>query len=259
MKVVILAAGYGTRLYPYTKNFPKPLLDVKGRPIIEYLLHKLERRSDVSKVIVVTNSRFYKHFVYWKKSVRTRLVLEIVNDLSKSPKDKLGAIKDMELVFKKEGYKGDFLVLGGDNFFKGWLDGFIRFAQRKSPGITIGAVDIGDKKQARHYGVLRMGKTKRIFEFQEKPEAPKSTLVAMCLYYFPSVKVPLVKRYLADPGNYRDAVGAYIKWLIAHDEVFGFRFRSLWFDIGRVDTYITLNRLLSKLSSPESGVSNPIP
>lgn len=246
MKVVILAAGYGTRLYPYTKNFPKPLLDVKGKPIIEYLLDKLERRKGISKIIVVTNSRFYKHFVYWKKNIRTRHSVEILNDLSKSPKDKLGAIKDMELAFRKERYRGDFLVLGGDNFFKGSLDGFIRFARRRSPGITIGAVDIGDREQARHYGVLRLGAHTRVLEFQEKPDAPRSTLVAMCLYYFPSTKVSLVKRYLSDPSNYRDAVGAYIKWLIAEDKVFGFRFRSLWFDIGRVDTYMTLNRLLSK-------------
>ena len=39
MKAIILAAGYATRLYPLTENFPKPLLEVGGKPILDWLIH----------------------------------------------------------------------------------------------------------------------------------------------------------------------------------------------------------------------------
>ncbi|MCU0650846.1 MAG: sugar phosphate nucleotidyltransferase, partial [Candidatus Omnitrophica bacterium] len=116
MKVLILAAGYATRLYPRTIHFPKPLLEVNKKPIIEYLIEKVRQLQDVSKVIVVTNARFADTFKKWAKGLKIPLKIEIVNDLTRSPEDRLGAVGDMHLVFKRESFRGDFLVMGGDNF-----------------------------------------------------------------------------------------------------------------------------------------------
>ena len=97
MKVLILAAGYGTRLYPRTRYFPKPLLKIGNKPMINYLLKNIDKLNGISRIIVVTNDRFFKQFKDWKKSLKMRYPIHIVNDLTKNPDDKLGAIGDIQL------------------------------------------------------------------------------------------------------------------------------------------------------------------
>ena len=246
MKVLILAAGYGTRLYPYTKNFPKSLLSINKRPIINYLLDKIKELDNVSRIIVVTNARFFKHFKAWEDSLKTKYPIRIINDLTTTPEDRLGAVGDMHFVFSKEGFFDDFLVIGGDNLFKESLFDFIRFAKSKHPFVTIGLFDIKDKSKARHFGVVSIDKKNRIIEFHEKPLKPKSSLVAMCLYYFPRGKLRLIKKYLQDPSNSRDTTGACIGWLSAKDKVYGFKFSNFWFDIGHLHTYKRVGNLLKE-------------
>ncbi len=245
MKVLILAAGYGTRLYPYIKKIPKPLLKVKNRPIIDYLLDKILELDGVSSIVVVTNAKFFEYFKSWKekKSIKH---LYIINDKSTTPENRLGVIRDMELVFNRQGSHEDFLVLGGDNFFSDSLSGFMDFAKAKKPKATIGVYDVGSKKEASNYGVLSINKGSRLVKFEEKPKAPQSTLVGMCLYYFPAKRLKLIKKYLKDGKHNQDAVGNYIKWLIKEDKVYGFVFKNLWCDIGRIQTYKKLNETLNK-------------
>jgi glucose-1-phosphate thymidylyltransferase len=244
MKALILAAGYGTRLYPYTKYFPKPLLKIDQRPVIDYLLDKLEFLPDLSQVAVVTNARFFRHFCRWKEKSPLKKKIRIINDLTQSPKDKLGAIADMYLGIKKGGFGEDYLVLGGDNFLEEGLADFVTFARRKSPHIAIGIVDIGAKTKARNFGVVLLGRKNRIIDFQEKPLKPKSSLAAMCLYYFPKGKLCLIKECLCDSGLSFDNIGAYIGWLTQKEEVYGFVFKKRWFDIGHIQTYRKLNSIL---------------
>ncbi|TBR19078.1 nucleotidyltransferase family protein, partial [bacterium] len=167
-------------------------------------------------------------------------------DKSTTPENRLGVIKDMELVFAREGLDEDFLVLGGDNFFSDPLSGFMDFAKLKNPQATIGVYDVHSKKEASNYGVLSINKAGRLVKFEEKPKAPQSTLVGMCLYYFPAKKLKLIKKYLKDGKHSQDAAGNYIKWLISEDKVYGFIFKNLWCDIGRIQTYKKLNEILSK-------------
>jgi len=243
MKVLILAAGYGTRLYPYTKNFPKPLLKINKKPVIQYLMDKLENIEGISKIIVVTNARFFKHFKNWQKRLNSRNNISVINDSTHSPEDKLGAIGDMELVFDKEGFDGDFLVLGGDNYFFEPLDDFVSQARGKTPDITIGVCDIKNKREARNYGVVGLDRSNKVIGFHEKPAHPESSLIAMCLYYFPKKAVGLIKKYLSDPKNPKDAVGSYIDWLSKNKTVYGFIFNDVWFDIGNVHTYNRIKKL----------------
>ena len=116
MKALILAAGYGTRLYPYTKYFPKPLIKVGKKTIIDSLVEKVEEIEGLSGIIVVTNGRFYKQFKKWSEGLKIRHKVVIYNDKTQSPEKKLGAIADMALVFGKQSGKEDFLVIGGDNW-----------------------------------------------------------------------------------------------------------------------------------------------
>jgi len=246
MRVVILAAGYGTRLYPYTKSFPKPLLKIGKRPIINYLVDKIEELKDISRIIVVTNDRFFKQFKDWKDNIVIKYPTHIINDLTKTPEDRLGAIGDMHFVFNKEGFVDDFLVLGGDNLFQDSLVDFIHFAKSKHPFATIGLFDIKDKDEASHFGVVGVNRQNRIIDFFEKPEEPKSSLVAMCLYYFPREKSRLIKEYLSNPLNPYDTAGTYINWLRTKDKVYGFVFKNFWFDIGHLHTYKKVSKLLGR-------------
>jgi glucose-1-phosphate thymidylyltransferase len=237
MKVLILAAGYGTRLYPHVKRFPKPLLKIGKRPLINYLLDKIEELSGVSRLIVVTNNRFFKQFQAWKNSLNMNRRIELINDLTTSPKNRLGALGDMNLIFKQEGVEEDFLVLGGDNLFKQGLADFLSFAKSKHPSVVVGLSDIKDKKEASHFGVVSLDRNSRIIEFYEKPAEPKSSLVAMCLYYIPKEKLSSIREYLDNPHNSHDTAGTYIKWLSQKDKVYGFEFSDIWFDIGHIQAY----------------------
>jgi glucose-1-phosphate thymidylyltransferase len=243
MRALILAAGYATRLYPYTKNFPKPLLEVNQKPIIEYLVEKLEGISGLSEILVVTNGRFCSYFEKWKKTIKTSKDIRIVNDLTESPEDRLGAIGDMNFIFEKFGFKDDYLVIGGDNFFQEPLAKFVFAAKKNSKAVTIGVCDIKKKSEARNYGVVTLDKNRRIIEFWEKPAKPKSSLVAMCLYYFPGSQVGLIKEYLSDLANHSDAAGAYIGWLTRNKTVKAVIFKNYWVDIGSINTYKKVNKI----------------
>jgi glucose-1-phosphate thymidylyltransferase len=235
MKVLILAAGYGTRLYPYTKNFPKCLLTIGQKPIIQYLVEKLGG-ADCSKIIVVTNARFYRHFQLWQKTCGDSRVT-IVNDGTRTPQDRLGAIGDMGLVFRREGAREDFLVLGGDNFFEEPLEGFIKESCRRKKSVTIGVFRLKRRADARSYGVVELDARKKVVGFEEKPLRPRSDLIGMCLYYFPKASIRHLKEYLADRANTKDTIGSYIRWLSKSGGMHGFVFKHQWFDIGSVKTY----------------------
>ena len=246
MKALILAAGYATRLYPLTKEYPKPLLEVEGRPIIDYLIEKLGEAEEVDEIIVVINSKFMSHFRKWKLALKIKKNVHLVDDLTESLGDRRGAIGDMEFAINKKQIKDDLLVIGGDNLFDAKLNGFLSFIKTNKTNPVIGVYDIKDKQEARKYGVLKLDAKNRVVDFQEKPTNPKSTLAAMCLYYFPKEKLGLIREYLSSKANKRDATGFYIDWLRKRESVYGFAFGGRWFDIGDQKFYDAAKEVFSK-------------
>src|SRR5690606_23279041 len=127
MKVIILAAGYATRLYPLTLTQPKPLLPVAGKPMIEYVLDNIAPIGGIDRVYVVTNAKFAGHFQKWAddyRSAKSQLEFTIVNDQSTDDSNKLGAIGDLHLVITQENVDDDLIVVAGDNLFSQSLEGF---------------------------------------------------------------------------------------------------------------------------------------
>lgn len=232
MKALVLAAGYATRLYPLTKDFPKPLLKVGGRPIIDYIIEKLEKLKEVDEIIVVTNSKFFPLFKKWAGKLKLSKRLSLVNDLTKNLSDRRGAIGDMYFAINKRRIKDSLLVIGADNLFDSELKGFMAFIKELRKNPAIGVFDIGSKFSARKYGVIKLDSKNKIIDFQEKPNKPQSTLVAMCFYYFPEEKLGLLKEYYLKPKFKQDATGFYIDWLRKRVVVRGFVFSGSWFDIG---------------------------
>jgi glucose-1-phosphate thymidylyltransferase len=241
MKALILAAGYATRLYPLTKEYPKPLLTVAGRPIIDYIVDKINNIHNIDEIIVVTNSKFISKFKKWVKGLKLEKKISLVDDLTKNYEDRRGAIGDMLFSIEKKRLKESLLVVGGDNIFDGELDDFLSFALHLNKNPVIGAYDIKDKREARKYGVIKLDKRNKVIDFQEKPDYPKSTLIGMCLYYFPKERLSLISEYLSfkkkKKADRHDAIGFYLYWLTRKIRVYGFKFSGRWYDIGHHRSY----------------------
>ena len=242
MKTLILAAGYATRLYPLTREYPKPLLTIGKRPIIDLIIDKQKAMASINEIIVVTNTKFMPIFKLWKATLAITTLgakkkVTLVDDLTRSHAERRGAIGDLSFAIDKKHLKEDLLVIGGDNLFEGDLKYFLSFARSKRPYVVMGVYDIEKKGKAKHYGVVQLNRMKRIINFQEKPKEPKSTLVAMCLYYFPKEALERVKEYLRLKSDKHDATGFFIEWLRKQEPIYGFEFKGHWYDIGYHDSY----------------------
>ena len=236
MKALILAAGYATRLYPLTKDRPKPLLTIRKKPIIEYIINKLESLEQIDQILIVTNQKFFEQFQGWLDSLPCAKPIKLINDGSINCKDRLGAIGDINLAIKEEKIEDDLLVIAGDNFFNFSLHGFIDFAQERRPRNSIGIYNLNGRTQLSKFGVVQLNGDEEIIDFQEKPSQPRASLIAMCVYFFPKEKLRLISDYLSQ-NNDNDAPGHYISWLVKSDKVYGYTFEGNWCDIGDIDTY----------------------
>ena len=234
MKALILAAGYGTRLASVIKDTPKPLIPVGDRPLVDYVVDKLQSIKSLTEIVVVSNNKFTPHFQQWAAS-RKGIPIRVVNDGTNTPEERLGSVGDMGFVWKKEASLDDWLIIGGDNLFDGDLSHFVDYAISKSPAMTIGIYDIHDIQAATKFGVLGIDANKKVISFQEKPEKPASSLITMCLYYFPKQTLVFLDEYLKE-SKAVDAAGSYIQWLSEKKNVYGFQFTGKWYDIGSIES-----------------------
>lgn len=237
MKVLILAAGYGTRLYALVKDKPKALLEINQKPLISFILDRIEHLNGLDEVMLVTNNKFYSVFQEWaQKQTAFPYKIKIINDGTQTPEDRLGSIGDIEFALKQQRVHDDVLVIGGDNLFDYNIDDYIEFARIKAPSVSLGLYDVGDLKEATKFGVVALGADNKVVSFEEKPEKPKSTLVGMCFYYLPKKSLGLIRDYLIESKK-SDTAGDYIRWLHEKKNVYGFKFVGKWYDIGSVEAY----------------------
>ena len=237
MKVLILAAGYGTRLYPLVTDTPKALLEINHKPLLNYIFDRIVNVEGLNEVILVTNDKFYNVFEQWSKQQRSfPCLITIINDKTKTPEDRLGSIGDIDFVLKNTKIEDDMLVIGSDNLFDYNIDDYVRFARQRSPSVTVGLYDINNLSEAAKFGVVKLGKGGKIASFEEKPEKPKSSLVAMCFYYLPKNSFRLIGEYLRESKK-SDKAGDYINWLCQKNDVYGFKFTGNWYDIGSIEAY----------------------
>jgi glucose-1-phosphate thymidylyltransferase len=247
MKVVILAAGYATRLYPLTLTQPKPLLPVAGQPMIEYVLDNLAPIGGLDRIYVVTNTKFANHFQKWSDEYRakkTKLDFTVVNDGSTDDTNKLGAIGDLHLVITRERVDDDIIVVAGDNLFSEKLSDFGRYCrEKKSPVLAV--YDVGDLEQIKKYNSISLDGDGRITFFEEKPKNPTSTLTGIALYFYPKATIPKIKQYIAEDNN-PDQPGRLIQWLYTREPVYTWKVPGLWFDIGSKETLDEANQIFAK-------------
>ena len=247
MKVIILAAGYATRLYPLTLTQPKPLLPVAGKPMIEHVLDNLAPIGGIDRVYVVTNAKFAGHFQQWTdryRAAKSRLEFTVVNDGSTDDHNKLGAIGDIHYVLTSQSVNDDLIVVAGDNLFSERLDAFGKFCREKNAPV-LALYDVGDLEQIKKYNAISLDGDGRIKFFEEKPKNPTSTLTGIALYFYPKHTLPLIKQYIAD-GNNPDQPGRLVQWLYLRTAVYTWRVPGVWYDIGSKETLEEANQIFAK-------------
>ena len=249
MNALILAAGYATRLYPLTQTKAKPLLEVAGKPMIDWVLDNLTPVSNLERVYVVTNHKFVKDFQAWAQEYRKKrptFAIEIIDDGSTDDSDKLGAIGDITLVVNRhELAKDDLIVVAGDNLFSEPLADFARAA--KNAEAMLATYDVGDLEAMKKYASITTDGDGVITEFEEKPPDPKNTMAGIALYYFSREVVPLFTTYIA-AGNNPDQPGRFIQWLYQRKPVKTFQIKGTWFDIGSKETLEEANQIFAQFN-----------
>ena len=248
MNVLILAAGYATRLYPLTLDKAKPLLVVGGKPIIEWVVNNLVDVPDLETIYVVTNDKFASDFQAWSERYQHRqpkFKFKIINDGSKSDEDKLGAIGDINFVVTRENLsRSDLLIIAGDNLFTESLTGFVACA--KETEATVGVYDVGDREAIKKYGNVLIDDNGVITHLEEKPQKPRGTLAAIALYYYSPAVLSLLTTYLA-AGNNPDQPGRFVQWLYTRKPVKTFQIKGKWLDIGSKETLKNADQILRKI------------
>ncbi|MFH0955535.1 MAG: nucleotidyltransferase family protein [Candidatus Micrarchaeota archaeon] len=238
MIALIPVAGYATRLYPLTKDKPKALLEIAGKPMIEQVIQKILELPDIEKIVVVSNHVFFSQFDSWADDFQKKISVPIIvlDDGTTSNENRLGAIGDAWFAIKKEKIDSDLIWVSGDNLFTfSILEMQKEFLSKKTD--LIACYDVKTFEEARKMGEVRMDANRRVNFFVEKPLQPASTLVSIGVYFYTKKTVRDFKTYL-DAGNSPDKPGEFVQWLYRQKPVYGFVFDNPsdhWFDIGTLE------------------------
>jgi len=240
----VLAAGYATRLYPLTKKFPKPLLKIAGKPLIEYIIDKVKEIEEINEVIIVSNAKFYNNFLEWKNNFESEISIKILDDGSTANENRLGALKDIMFALEKENINEDTLILAGDNLFEFSLKEFYDYYKEKKTSITV-AYDTKDIEIVRNrHGVVILDDNNKIVDFQEKPAEPKSTIKSIACYILTKEAIKLLEQYIKE-GNNTDAPGFFLEWLSKKTDIYAFLISKPVYDIGNMENYKKADEIYS--------------
>ena len=233
MKCLILAAGYATRLYPLTENYPKPLLDVRGKPILDWLLEDIERTGAVDGYAVISNHKYAGHFRVWAQG--HRLPITVLDDGTLSNETRLGAVRDIQFAIEALELSEDLLVIAGDNLLDFSLGGFLAFQRAKDTSCIMRYYE-PDLNRLRKTGVAEVDAQDRILSMEEKPQHPRSHWCTPPFYIYKASDVPLVKKGI-ESGCGVDAPGSFIAWLSARTAVHAWEMPGRRYDIGTLESY----------------------
>ena len=231
MTSIILAAGYATRMYPLTLNYPKPLLKVGGKKIIDWLIEDLEK-SGVERTVVVSNHKFISQFQAWAEGRENIIVLD---DGSEDNDHRLGAVKDIEFAIEKANIDDDIVVLAGDNVLNFSLSSFIQYGREKKTSCIMRHEE-KDRNKLRKTGVIEINEDELVLNMEEKPKEPKSNWAVPPFYYYTKEDKDLIKEGIAS-GCGTDAPGSFVSWLVKKRPVHAYKMIGDRFDVGSIEGY----------------------
>ena len=233
MKCLILAAGYATRLYPLTENFPKPLLEVRGKTILDWLVDDIDTAGLIDEYVVISNHKYAHHFDAWAKNKSMKVT--VVDDGTSSNETRLGAVKDIQFAIEQLGLDDDMLVIAGDNVLDFSLTKFLTYAGQKGTSCIMRYFE-GNEQKLHKCGVVQIDENDRILSMEEKPAQPKSNWCCPPFYYYTREDARLVAKGIAS-GCGTDAPGSYIAWLCTQTPVHAMEMPGKRFDVGNLESY----------------------
>jgi len=233
MKCLILAAGYATRLYPLTENFPKPLLEVGGKTILDWLVDDIDTAGLVDEYVVISNHKYAHHFEAWAKTKTMKVT--VVDDGTSSNETRLGAVKDIQFAIDALSIDDDMLVIAGDNVLSFSLTRFIHYVQEKNTSCIMRYYEASEQKLTK-CGVVQIDEADRILGMEEKPAQPKSHWCCPPFYYYTREDASLVAKGI-EAGCGTDAPGSYIAWLCAQTPVHAMEMPGCRYDVGNLESY----------------------
>ena len=258
MKCLILAAGYATRLYPLTENFPKPLLKVGEKTILDWLIDDIDTAGCVDGYVVISNHKFAPIFEDWAKgrcpvgaghdeekdclrhARPDRASVTVLDDGTSSNETRLGAVRDIQFAIDTLGLDDDLLVIAGDNLLDFSLVRFLEYAREKGTSCIMRYFEPSEEKLHKT-GVATVDDNDLILEMEEKPAHPKSHWCCPPFYFYRRSDVPLVKVGI-DSGCSVDAPGSFIAWLSAQTPVHAWEMPGNRYDIGNLASYEEVQR-----------------
>ena len=233
MKCLILAAGYATRLYPLTENFPKPLLKVQDKTILDWLIDDIDAAGKIDEYIVISNHKYAHHFNDWAKTKSQKIT--VVDDGTDSNETRLGAVKDIQFAIEKLSLDDDMLVIAGDNLLDFSLTRFVDYAIEKQTSCIMRYYE-ADEKRLLKCGVVTIDDNDLILEMTEKSPNPATHWCTPPFYYYTKADAKLVKEGIA-AGCGTDAPGSYIAWLCTQTDVHAMEMPGKRYDIGNLESY----------------------
>lgn len=233
MKCLILAAGYATRLYPLTENFPKPLLKVGEKAILDWLVDDIDEAGMVDEYVVISNHKFAEHFEAWAATKPQKVT--VVDDGTDTNETRLGAVKDIQFAIDRLGLDDDMLVIAGDNVLDFSLTKFVAYAKEKKSSCIMRYFEPDEKKLLK-CGVVTIDENDRILNMTEKSPTPATHWCCPPFYYYTREDAKLVQKGI-DSGCGTDAPGSYIAWLCTQVEVHAMEMPGKRYDIGNLESY----------------------
>ncbi|MBO7068181.1 MAG: nucleotidyltransferase family protein [Bacteroidaceae bacterium] len=233
MKCLILAAGYATRLYPLTENFPKPLLKVGDKAILDWLIDDIDGAGLVDEYIVISNHKFAPHFLEWAEKKQQKVT--VVDDGTCSNETRLGAVKDIQYAIDTLKLDDDMLVIAGDNVLDFSLQRFVRYATEKQTSCIMRYYEANEQKLLK-CGVVTVDSSDRILRMTEKSPTPETHWCCPPFYYYTRKDARLVQKGI-ESGCGTDAPGSYIAWLCMQTPVHAMEMPGKRYDIGNLQSY----------------------
>lgn len=243
MKCIVLAAGYATRLYPLTENFPKPLLPIGGKPILNWLLDDIDSFSEITGHVVISNHKFVHHFEHWKTTQTFQKPILILDDGSTDNENRLGAVKDIRFAMTRLNLDEDLLIIAGDNVLSFSLADFVLYMRNKGTSCVM-CHEENDLNKQKKTAIITKDKNDLIISYEEKPLEPKGNLAVPPFYCYLNQDVKRIEEALAD-GCGIDAPGSFAAWLSRHTDVHAWPMPGKRYDIGDLESYEAAKKIWS--------------
>jgi len=240
MKAVILAGGYGLRLRPLTYTRPKPMLPLAGKPVLHHIIDFLAEHG-FEEVIITSNYLREQIEAYFGDG--REFGIRLFYPVEPKPLGTAGCVKNAEE------YLGDetFVVIQGDNITDIDITRAVEFHQEKEGLATILLVKVEDPSE---FGIAELNGESKITRFMEKPKRWErfSNLANTGLY----VLDPKALSYIPTKRAFDFSKDLFPRLMRAGERVIGYKASGTWFDIGRLENYLSANRwMLNRLKHRE--------